>query len=127
MLTLFTQTACYNMIDKDFSQWLTEEVYRRGWSFREFAQRARLSSSMVSKVVTGAVLPKWGFCLKVARALDLPPETVFRLAGLLPPESADRSKLREMNHLFTRLSPEDQERFIVLIRAYLKSQESEDV
>lgn len=105
---------------KEFTQWLIEEIYRRGWSFRELAQRASLSPSTVSKVVNGDVLPGWEFCFKVARALALPPEIVFRKAGLLPPEPEENSALREMSYLFSQLSPEDQQRFITFIRAYLR-------
>ncbi|MCX7680524.1 MAG: helix-turn-helix transcriptional regulator [Anaerolineae bacterium] len=105
---------------REFTHWLMEEIYRRGWSFREFAQRAGLSPSAVSKVVNGDVLPGWEFCFKVSRALELPPEAVFRKAGLLPPEPEEKSALREMTYLFSQLSPEDQQRFITFIRAYLR-------
>jgi len=72
-----------------FQDWLDREVKRRGWTFKELARRARLSSSSISKVMTDTHLPTWDFCLAISRVLDTPPVSVFRRAGLLPwvPES----------------------------------------
>lgn len=41
--------------------------------------------STVSVVLSGKVLPTWEFCYGVAQSFRVPPEDVFRLAGLLPP------------------------------------------
>jgi transcriptional regulator with XRE-family HTH domain len=104
----------------DITQWLVEEVNRRGWSFRELGRRAGLSSGAISKVITGISLPGWEFCRKVAWAFNVPAETLFRLAGLLPPEPEETTNMREMSHLFSQLSPEDQERFIFFVRTFLE-------
>jgi len=68
----------------DLTQWLSEEVDRRGWSYREIARRGGLSSGAISNVMTGNASPGWDLCLGLARALDVAPEEVFRKAGLLP-------------------------------------------
>jgi transcriptional regulator with XRE-family HTH domain len=104
----------------DITQWLVEEVNKRGWSFRELGRRAGLSSGAISKVITGVSLPGWEFCRRVARAFNVPPEKVFRLAGLLPPEPRETTNMREITHLFSQLSPEDQERFIAFVRTFLE-------
>ena len=104
----------------DITQWLIEEVNKRGWSFRELGRRAGLSSGAISKVITGVSLPRWEFCRKVALAFNVPAEKVFRLAGLLPPEPKETTNMREMKHLFSQLSPKDQKRFIVFVRTFLE-------
>ena len=68
----------------DFVTWLTNEMETRGWSNSELARRAGLVPSAVSQVITGSRRPGPDFCRSVAQALVLPPETVFRMAGLLP-------------------------------------------
>ena len=104
----------------DITQWLIEEVNKRGWSFRELGRRAGLSSGAISKIITGVSLPRWEFCRKVALAFNVPAEKVFRLAGLLPPEPKETTNMREMKHLFSQLSPKDQKRFIVFVRTFLE-------
>jgi len=71
---------------KDFSEWLTMQIQERGWSFRSFADRAGTTIGTVSRVINQHQDPTDDFCLGIAKALDLPPETVFRKAGILPPE-----------------------------------------
>jgi len=69
-------------------QWLTTELNRRGLSHTKFANQIGLSHSFVSKVISGSKPPSVNFCHKVAIALDTSPETVLRLAGILPGEPA---------------------------------------
>jgi transcriptional regulator with XRE-family HTH domain len=102
-----------------FVEWLVEEVGKRGWSFRYLGQRAQLSSAAISRVTTGAALPGWEFCRRVAQALNEPPEKIFRLAGLLSPEPEETAIFREMAYLFSQLSPDDQKRIVSLVRSFL--------
>jgi transcriptional regulator with XRE-family HTH domain len=68
----------------DFLSWLNDEIVERGWSNNEMARRSGMSSANMSKVLTGRYAVTWEFCAGVAKALHLPPEQVFREAGLLP-------------------------------------------
>ena len=68
----------------NFVTWLTSEMETRGWNNSELARRAGLVPSAISQVIAGNRGTGPGFCSSVARALGLPPETVFRKSGLLP-------------------------------------------
>jgi transcriptional regulator with XRE-family HTH domain len=116
----------YYKVDIDIAQWLVKETDKRGWSFRELGRRAGLTSATISRVITGASRSGWEFCRKIAIALNVPPENVFRLADLLPPEPKETAALREMIHLFSQLSFHDQECFVVFARAFImiKSQKA---
>lgn len=72
------------MANTDFSEWLLTEIESRGLSYSEVARRGGLSHARISQVISGSN-PGADFCTSIARALDLPPERVFRIAGLLPP------------------------------------------
>lgn len=72
-------------------QWLTKELDQRGLSHTKLANQIGLSHSFVSKVISGAKPPSINFCYKVAVALDVAPETVLHLAGLLPGQPAPTS------------------------------------
>lgn len=69
----------------EFINWINDELAKRGWGYNELGRRAGLSSGGVSVVMTGRQNPGFEFCVKIAEALGEPPETVLRLAGLLPP------------------------------------------
>lgn len=87
----------------ELTTWLNQEVDQRGWSFNELARRADVSSGHVSLVMTERQKPGYEFCVKVANALDEPPENVLRLAGLLPPIPEPVAEEREMLNLFRQL------------------------
>jgi transcriptional regulator with XRE-family HTH domain len=72
-------------METDFVTWLSNEMEDRGWNNSELARRAGLVPSAVSQVIAGNRGTGPEFCRSVARALHVPPEMVFRKAGLLPP------------------------------------------
>jgi transcriptional regulator with XRE-family HTH domain len=72
-------------METDFVTWLSKEMEDRGWNNSELARRAGLVPSAVSQVIAGNRGTGPEFCRSVARALHVPPELVFRKAGLLPP------------------------------------------
>jgi len=50
----------------------------------------------------------------------MPADVVFRKAGLLPDAPDDNEMLAEAQYLFSRLSDEDQERFLAMMRVVLE-------
>ena len=68
-------------------------------------------------MANGRTRPGAGFCLKIARALGVPPEEVYRRAGLLPPTPAESASLLEANFLFAQLSESEQETVLTMMRA----------
>ena len=75
----------YMTMANDFVTWLSKEMEDRGWNNSELARRAGLVPSAVSQVIAGNRGTGPEFCRSVARAFHMPPELVFRKAGLLPP------------------------------------------
>lgn len=87
-----------------FVIWLNQQVDERGWTFNELGRRAGLSSGHISMVTTERQNPGYDFCIKVANALDEPPEKVLRIAGLLPPlPTGDNVTLQELSDVIRRL------------------------
>jgi transcriptional regulator with XRE-family HTH domain len=88
---------------------LEEQCFQRSWSFNALTRRAGISHSVISKA-RGGIMPKWEACAALAEALSLPPEVVFRQAGLLAPlADQDGLALEEWQYLLARLSPRDRE------------------
>jgi transcriptional regulator with XRE-family HTH domain len=82
----------------EFFSWMNSELEDRGWSYNELARRAGFSSGTVSMVMTGKNQVSWEFCAGVADAFGMPPEDVFRKAGLLRP-TPDPEGVQELTRL----------------------------
>lgn len=109
----------------EFATWLEKQIEKRGWSYREFSRRGELSSGAVSKVINRHSFPGPEFCHGVARALGVPPERVFRKAGLLPPhiigdEAQDRKN--ELLDYFEALDEQRRQTALALIRTLYEQQ-----
>jgi len=99
----------------DFVTWLTTEIDKRGWTNNEFARRAGVTSPTISLVISEKRGPGPEFCLGAAKALKIPPEEVFRRAGILPPLPAPDNDptLEEITAYLKRLSSEDRKEVLM--------------
>jgi len=95
-------------MEKDFVTWLIGEMEKQGWNNSELARRSGLVPSTISQVISGSRRPGPDFCVGVAKALNKPPEVIFRVAGILPqlPGAEDDITLREIMDTAKRLTPE---------------------
>jgi len=105
-------------MDNTFVTWLIDEMEKRDWSNSILARKAGLVPSAVSQVISGDRSPGYKFCIKVARPLGLPPETVLRKAGLLPrlptPREVSNSTIQDLVDIIRDL-PEDSQRDLLEI------------
>lgn len=105
------------LMDIDFADWLVQEMNKRGWSQADLANAAGLNRQVISTYVNRQrSKPDSEVLTALARALRLPPEVVFRHAGLLPPVSPDTEYREELLYLFSELPPDEQEEIIELLR-----------
>lgn len=101
----------------DFSDWLLNEINKRGWSQAELARRAGISRQIISNYINRQrEKPDSDVLVSISRALNLPAETVFRAAGLLPPVSEDTEYQEEFFHLLSQLSPQERQEILELLR-----------
>lgn len=107
------------MVD-DMATWLTEELRARGWSMREMARRVGVSHTAIVNIAHGRARPSAGLCREIARVLRVPPEHVFRLAGLLPPDPPESPSLVEANFLFAQLCEDEQDILLTMMRALVE-------
>ena len=104
-----------------FVAWIIVELNERGWSRSEAARRGGFSASTLDKVIGGFSRPGPTLCQGLARAFNVAPDKVFRLAGLLPqqPEGATSARRevapspeieneeRALLGIYRELAPED--------------------
>jgi transcriptional regulator with XRE-family HTH domain len=100
----------------DFPTWLQNEMTKRGWNQSDLARHSGITTGQISRILSGTRNPVPETLTAIARALRMPPVSVFRAAGLLPPDTELDELDRELLHLFDQLSPDDQIEIIELAR-----------
>jgi transcriptional regulator with XRE-family HTH domain len=90
-----------------FSEWLQGEMNARGWSQSELARVAGVTRSAINGIVTGTRGPGKDLCMGIAHAFKIPPEDVFRVAGLLPPARSSQ-RVDRLMYQIEELDEEDQ-------------------
>jgi transcriptional regulator with XRE-family HTH domain len=101
-------------MENDFISWLTTEIDRRGWTNTETARRAGVVQSTISLTISRKSRPGIELCRGLARAFNIPPEEVYRRAGLLPPlpDEPDHAQERRLYDLYRRLPERVRERVV---------------
>lgn len=105
-------------------EWLEEKLKARGWKPADLARAARIPDATLSRVLTQSRNAGADVCLAIAKALNEPPEKVFRLAGLLPPLPGSEETTARIVDLLNRLPESEQQLIFELTEwRYQKSQE----
>lgn len=72
-----------------FTNWLEEELQKREWKPAYLAHKAGISRGALSNILSGLRRPGHEVLNAIAQALSIPPEIVFRQAGILPESYLD--------------------------------------
>jgi transcriptional regulator with XRE-family HTH domain len=94
---------------KDFVKWLEEEMAARHWRTADLATAAGLYHGTLAKVLNGDRRAGPEVCLAIAKALNIPADSVFRRAGLLPelPGTDRDPTLQETMDVMKNMTPEE--------------------
>lgn len=103
---------------EEFADWLQEELHKRGWDQAELSRRSNTTTALISRILSGERLPGAVVARRLARALHLPPEEVFRHAGLLPRVSPQPAGVEELVFLFTAMHEDDRQRLLAVARTF---------
>lgn len=89
----------------EFSSWLLRILEEKGLNQSELARQAGLSRAAISDIISGRRGIGKNAAKQIARALKMPPEQVFRAAGILPPDPKDDPWIEETMHKLDQLKP----------------------
>lgn len=106
-----------------FKDWLLEEAKKADLSFAEIARRGSFSHARISQIMNESSNPGLKLCRDLARALRIPPEIVFRQAGLLPPQPESTEQTEKLLFYFDQLSPDHQRTLLIQTRALAETKE----
>lgn len=117
----FEINAIILSVEIDFSEWLTNEIGLRGWTWYKLATKAGLSTGTIYNIRDGVRGVGPDAATAIADALKLDPEYVMRVAGLLPPERNEPSATtQEIIQLVERIPARDQQHLLEIVRAYTR-------
>jgi transcriptional regulator with XRE-family HTH domain len=104
----------------DFSEWLQNELARRDMTPADLARNAMKDQGIISRIIRRERKPEPETLEAIARAFKLPPEHVFRMAGLLPLKENTDAWVEEMNHKMGLLDPSKRPMAEKLLNALLE-------
>lgn len=79
-----------------FSEWLQDELERQGLTQADLVRSSGLSTAQISRILNMRSEPSKDALISIAYGLHLPPEIVFRAAGLLPDLPSPRDAAEEI-------------------------------
>lgn len=94
MLTFEKDTKIRVM--NEFQEWLQEQLNLRNWSASDLATRAGVGPSTITRILTGERGAGADVCTKIALALGVEEDEVFRIAGLLPRKKESLNGLSDL-------------------------------
>lgn len=103
----------------DFVEWLQGELDKRAWRQADLARKGPVHTGLLSKIMNLERNPGPDTCQAIARALNIPPEEVFRRAGLLPNVPEKTVNTQELTYLFDQLGEADQKNILMMLRGYV--------
>ena len=106
-----------------FNNWLLDRLNELNWSQADLSRASGLTTGAISNYINGRIPDKAGL-RKIAKAIKLPPETVFRAAGVLP-STTDDPWVSEMEYKISQLTGTRREMAERLLNALLDEQERE--
>jgi transcriptional regulator with XRE-family HTH domain len=87
-------------------EWLEVELAKRAWKPADLARAAHLPDATISNILNFNRKAGSDVCNAIAKALDEPPEKIFRLAGILPPLPPPVEEEREAIGILRNLPPD---------------------
>lgn len=104
----------------NFPEWLSGELKHRGWKQIDLAEFSGIAQTSISRVMSGMRSPGPNMCNQIAKALKVPPEEVFKAAGLIdsPALPEDKKTFREILEI-TKAMSDDQLKEAVNYLRYL--------
>ncbi|GEM_PF-660735 len=97
----------YYLMEKPFSEWLVNELTKRGMTQSDLAAASGTTPAQISRIISGSRGVGEKTLSMIAKGLDLPPELVFRAAGFLPQQKEVNELVEQLVNQASVLEDED--------------------
>lgn len=102
--------------NKLFSEWLLQKMNLDNISQADLSRMTGLSTGAISNLINQVRSPSPEALRKIGKALNVSPDRIFRIAGLLPPEPEKDHLTEEAEFLLSQLSPYQRQQAVKFIR-----------
>lgn len=96
--------------------YLNSELNKRNWKAADLARCSGLDTGLISNIMNGNRNMGTASATAIAKALHVPPEQVFRKAGLLPEIPKNDERTEELLFLYNSLPEREQENLISYVQ-----------
>lgn len=97
----------------DFVEFIQDELRNRDWTRADLSRKSGIAAPQITRVLNREQNPGKVFIEGIARAFNLPLESVYQKAGVLPTKSKRDELIEEAEHLFSQLESEDSKRIAI--------------
>jgi transcriptional regulator with XRE-family HTH domain len=102
------------------NEYLLARLKERGWSQNELAKRAGISHGTISNILSGNKGAGETSLKAIASAFHIPPEEIFRVAGILPQVPESTQQKEQLLHLFSLLPEKEKADLLKYIQIKLE-------
>lgn len=93
---------------QDFSEWLQEELDKRGWEPVELARASGVSKAAISDALNQKRPTGVSVCRRIAKAFNYPEDVVMRAAGVMTGAHVEDSvSLKQLLEIARQLTDEE--------------------
>jgi transcriptional regulator with XRE-family HTH domain len=103
-------------METTFPEWLASELEKRDMRQVDLAKKSGVATAQISRILSGQRGTESKTLLAIAKALSLPPEQVYRAAGILPPAINIDEDMERILHETEKLPKADREEVLAYIR-----------
>jgi transcriptional regulator with XRE-family HTH domain len=107
----------------NFPDWLHQKLNQRGWDQAELVRHSGITSSQISRILSGARKPGPDACRALVRALRVSEQEVFSHAGLISPLTERDEQINEIVEVMMALPAEEREFILEVARVRLNRQQ----
>lgn len=98
-----------------FTQWLIDQMNFKNLNQIELAQKTGLSTSQISRILSGFSTPSLETLVLLAKGLSVSKTEILYAVGTLTPEDDFQVAIERVGHKFSQLSDHDQDEILALI------------
>jgi len=107
----------YAMDNSSFMKWVDEQADKRGWTRSKLASKAGLSASAIYLISSGDRGIGLEVCKGLSKALELPLDVVYRVAGHLPKIAEIEEDVQMGAHYLSMMTPEERAMVLGMIES----------
>ena len=104
-------------MDSNFVNWLKDQLQKRNWSQADLARASGVHKQTIHYYLTkSSNAPHAHVLAKIAYALELPVEQVYRVAGFLPRPPQINETIEQILHELEDMPERDRQEVLAFIR-----------